>query len=76
MKFITIFITIVIFLPIIVLLLYTIFNPRESALFGQRWKYNNDDLEPSDSVIKYNKIISIIALIVIIILLVLCIIRY
>lgn len=65
MDFGTIFICIVLFIPIIIALLYTVIYPRDSALFGKRWQFNNKDLEPSESVIKYNRISGIIGLIIV-----------
>lgn len=69
MGFVDLFIIIVLFIPIIGVLLYTIFYPRESALFGKRWQFKNENLEPSDEVIKYNRTVGIIALIVILVIL-------
>lgn len=60
------FVAIILFLPIIVVLILTAIYPRESALFGMRWKFKNEDLEPSDAMIKYNRVSSIISLIVIV----------
>lgn len=65
-KFIDIFITIIIFIPIIAVLLYQIYFPRESVLFGKRWQFKNDDLEPSEEATKFTRNTSIIALIVIV----------
>ena len=75
MRFATIFMLVILFIPVIGVLLYTALNPRDAALWGKRWQFKNEDLEPSDEVIKYNRIMSIIMLIVIIILLVITIIR-
>lgn len=57
-------------LPIIGILLYTIFYPGESALLGKRWQFKNESLEPSDEVIKYNRTMGIIVLIITLIILI------
>lgn len=64
MKFADIFITVILFIPIIGALLYTIFFPKDSASFGKRWQFKNEDLEPSDEVIKYNRTMGIVVLII------------
>lgn len=69
MRFLTVFITIILFLPIIGLFLYMAAYPRESALWGNRWQFKNQDLEPSDEAIKYNRNVSIIMVIVMVIIL-------
>lgn len=65
MRFVTIFLTITLSLPFIGLFLYMIFYPRESALFGERWKFKNADLEPSEEAMKYEKRAGIIGLIIV-----------
>lgn len=64
------FIIIGLLLPVIGIFLYTALYPRESALIGKRWQFRNQDLEPSDEAIKYNRKASIIALIIIIVIIV------
>ncbi|OPJ62870.1 hypothetical protein [Clostridium oryzae] len=59
-----IFLTIVFSLPIIFVFLYTAAFPRDSLLFGEKWKYKNQNLEPSEDAIKYTKKKAIIGLIV------------
>lgn len=59
------FIMIVFYLPIAGVLLYTIFYPAESALMGKRWQFKNEDLEPSDEFVKYNRTVGIIAFVLI-----------
>lgn len=75
MRFATIFIAVAILLPMAGLLLYTAIHPKESALWGIRWKLKNNDLEPSDDAVKYNRTASIIALAVVLISLVVIIIK-
>lgn len=69
MKFLYIFVTIMFFLPFIGLLLYTALYPRESALFGKRWQFKNEDLEPSEESIKYIRNSAIIVLIIFVVIL-------
>ncbi|MBL4933075.1 hypothetical protein [Clostridium paridis] len=69
------FITIMLFIPVIVLLVYMVIYPRESSLWGKKWQFKNDNLEPSDEVIKYNRFMAAIALIVIIILLIVALVK-
>jgi len=64
------FLVIIICIPAIVALLYTAIYPRESALFGQRWRFKNENLEPSDAAIKCNRVGSIIALIIILLIII------
>lgn len=59
------FIIILLCLPIIALCIFTIRNPKEALLFGERWRYNNDDLEPSEMAIDFARGGSIITLILI-----------
>ena len=54
---------IIFFIPIVGMLLYTIFYPRDAALLGKRWQFKNTDLQPSDEMINYNRIVGICALI-------------
>lgn len=70
MRFATIFIAIVLFMPFIGLLLYIAVYPEESALWGMRWRFRNEDLEPSDEIIKYNRIMAIVMLIIAIVILI------
>lgn len=60
------FILLVITLPLILVLLYSFFNTEESLLWGNRWRYKNSNLEPSELSIKVAKIASLVGLIVII----------
>ncbi|MFW2502742.1 hypothetical protein CCS79_09230 [Clostridium diolis] len=76
MKFVTIFVAIILFIPIACVMLYTIFYPRDSALLGKRWQFKNENLEPSDEIIKYNRIAGIIGLVVSILMLIFVIIKY
>lgn len=64
-------IIVLVFLPFIFMLFYTYQYPRESALWGQRWRYKNEDLEPSEAAIGLNKKSSLIGMIVITIILLL-----
>jgi hypothetical protein len=59
------FLMIVFYIPIAGVLLYTIFYPGESAILGKRWQFKQDNLEPSEDIIKYNRTAGIIALIII-----------
>ena len=59
------FIIILICLPIIALSIFTIINPKEALLFGERWRYNNDELEPSEMAIDFARGGAIITLILI-----------
>lgn len=76
MKFVTIFVAIILFIPLACVMLYTIFYPRDSALLGKRWQFKNENLEPSDEIIKYNRIAGIIGLVVSILMLIFVIIKY
>lgn len=75
MRFVDIFLDVMIFLPIIGVLLYMALNPADAALWGKRWQFKNENLEPSDEVIKYIRIVSIIMIIVVILILITVIIR-
>ena len=76
MKFATIFIAVILFIPIACVMLYTIFYPREIALFGKKWQFKNENLEPSDEVIKYNRMVGIIGLVISILMLIFVIVKY
>lgn len=76
MKFTNIFLCLVFFLPIIGVLLYSAINPSDAALWGERWKYENEDLEPSDERIKGIRISSIVMIIIAILLLIVLIIKF
>lgn len=65
------FIIILLCLPVIAVCVFTIINPKEALLFGEKWRYNNDDLEPSEMAIDFARGGSIIILIVIGILIIL-----
>ncbi|WP_160679723.1 hypothetical protein [Clostridium sp. C8-1-8] len=75
MSFIDIFFIVVFSIPIIAVLLYMIFYPRESALFGRRWQFKNENLEPSDEAVKYNRTMGIIGLVFVLIIIVLSILK-
>lgn len=61
------FITLVLLIPVIGALLFQAINPRESFLWGKRWQFKNENLEPSDSVIKNGRTMAIIGLIIVVI---------
>ncbi|QAA32190.1 hypothetical protein [Clostridium manihotivorum] len=75
MKIIDIFFILVFSIPIIVVLLYMIFYPRERALFGRRWQFKNENLEPSDEMVKYNRNMGIIVLVFVVIIIALSILK-
>lgn len=52
--------------PLFFIFLYTFKNPSESFLFGRRWMFNSEDIEPSETFIKYYKIISIIGMTIVV----------
>ncbi len=56
----------ILIIPFLGVLIYSIVEPEKSFLFGRKWQYKNEDLEPSESMIKMNRKISIVALVVII----------
>lgn len=56
----------ILIIPLLGVLIYSIVDPEKSFLFGGKWQYKNEDLEPSESMIKMNRKISIVALVVII----------
>lgn len=58
----------ILIIPVIGVVIYSIKEPRDSFLFGRRWMYKNDELEPSEEIIKFNRNASVVALVVIIIL--------
>lgn len=64
MRFATIFVSVMLYIPFLGLFLYMALNPRDTALWGKRWQFKNEDLEPSDEAIKYNRNASILMLIV------------
>lgn len=64
MKFVNIFISAIIYIPIIGVLVYIALNPRDTALWGKRWQFNNDDLEPSDEAVKLTRVMSFIMIII------------
>lgn len=64
-------ITVILFIPIILILLYQIYYPRESILYGKRWQFQNQDLEPSEDAIKYTKTVSKIVLVGVVLMLIL-----
>ncbi|CAM4425243.1 hypothetical protein [Paenibacillus tarimensis] len=49
-------------IPLYAVLLWTYFNPVESMLFGNRWKYKEEP-EPTDLAIRYVKGASLFSLI-------------
>lgn len=58
----------ILIIPVIGVVIYSIKEPRDSFLFGRRWMYKNDELEPSEEIIKFNRNASVVALVVIVIL--------
>ena len=58
----------ILIIPVIGVVIYSIKEPRDSFLFGRRWMYKNDELEPSEEIVKFNRNASVVALVVIIIL--------
>lgn len=62
-----------IYLPVILLLMNGIINPKESFLLGRRWQFKND-VEPSEFALDIHRFFSIVFLIVVILLLILLII--
>lgn len=75
MKFSNIFFSLMVFLPIIGFFIYSALNPYDVALWGERWKFDNEDLEPSDERIKGIRITSIIMIIFVILILIVIIIK-
>ena len=63
------------FLPNVGILLYAIVYPRESTLFGNKCRFDNESVEPSDKVIKCNRAIGATVLIIVIIMLVVALFR-
>lgn len=60
----------IISMPAIIALIFAIIYPEKNLMFGRRWQYKNEDLEPSEAAIKYTRISSIICLIVFVIILI------
>jgi len=69
MRFIGTLFTIILYVPIFLVILYSIFYPRDSALFGKRWQFQNENLEPSEDAIKFQRKAGIALLIVTLIIL-------
>ncbi|MDT8717657.1 hypothetical protein IAI10_13375 [Clostridium sp. 19966] len=67
MVFASIFITVILLLPMIGLLLYGIFYPRDAAMMGKRWQFKNQNLEPSEEYIKHCRVMSIVVLVLLIV---------
>ena len=57
-------------IPIILVFLYIAMYPEESMLFGSRWRYKNEELEPSEIAVKLTRISSIISLVLIVLVLI------
>lgn len=75
MKFSNIFFSLLVFLPIIGFFIYSALNPYDVAMWGERWKFDNEDIEPSDERIKGIRITSIIVIIIAILFLIVIIIK-
>lgn len=75
MKIANIIFGVVLFLPILGVLLYMTIKPENAALWGNRWRFKNEDLEPSEEAIKYTRIMSIIMIVMGILLLIVAISR-
>lgn len=58
--------TIVLLLPIIAILIYTIIYPKESLLLGRRSQFKNENLEPREEAVKNTRIQGIVALVIIV----------
>lgn len=58
------FIVIILLLPVIAFCIYGIAYPEECVLLGNKWKYKNTDLEPSEISISYMKFSSIFGLVI------------
>ncbi|OEH93810.1 hypothetical protein [Bacillus solimangrovi] len=58
----TIFLTIVFIIPLYGVLIWTYFNPEESIMFGNRWKYKEDP-ELSEEHIRYTKLSTLIVMV-------------
>ncbi|PZD93182.1 hypothetical protein DNH61_24355 [Paenibacillus sambharensis] len=55
-------ITLIGIIPLYAVLIWTYFNPEDSILFGNRWKYKEEP-EPSDLAVRYVKGASLFSLI-------------
>ncbi|WP_235847545.1 hypothetical protein [Paenibacillus tuaregi] len=55
----------IVFLPVLALLIWTYFNPEQSILWGERWKYAEEP-EVSEKAIRFTKLSSLIAIILVI----------
>lgn len=75
MKFIYVFYIILLAIPFVGIMLYTIFNPKESALLGKKWQFKNENLEPSEDSVKFNRFAGIIGLTVVIIFVIIAVIK-
>lgn len=64
LRFANIFISVMVYIPIICVLVYIAINPRDTALWGKRWQFKNENLEPSDEAVKLTRIMSIIMIII------------
>ena len=64
MKIPNIIFVVILFLPILGVLLYMAIKPENAALWGNRWRFKNEDLEPSEEAIKYTRIMSIIMIVI------------
>jgi len=66
MRFILGFVFLVIISPLAIGLIFAIIDPKESFLFGRRWQFKGE-VEPSETVLKLNRIISVICLILLVV---------
>ncbi|NGZ77707.1 hypothetical protein [Saccharibacillus alkalitolerans] len=58
------------FIPLLAVLVWSFFDPRESLLLGKRWMFNEEP-EPSEGAIRYIKVASAISIVVLILLFIL-----
>lgn len=59
-EFLEKFFAIVISLPLLGMFLYSTVWPEDSILSGMRWRFRNEDLEPSEGYVKLIRVMSII----------------
>ncbi|OWA37709.1 hypothetical protein B9G55_06585 [Saccharibacillus sp. O16] len=63
------FFMVIIFLPLLGVLIWSFFNPRESLLWGKRWMYKEEP-EPSEGALRYIRNASAISAVVLLMMLV------